>query len=71
MQASLRDPLELGYFACREVNVSFATVNTHGISAFSAATEVAVHGGEMIHWVWHVVATLHSGHQVFISSYTN
>ena len=50
-QASLRERLELGYFACREVNVSFATVSTHGISAFSPATEVAVHGGEMIHSV--------------------
>ena len=29
LQASLRDPLELGYFACREVNVSFAILSVH------------------------------------------
>ena len=50
LQASLSDPLDLGYFACEQVSVSFAVINNNrmldGLN-FSPKVEVFVHGGKL------------------------
>ena len=45
----MRDPLDLGFFACREINVSFAAIGIGGLSDFSPTVEIAVHGGEIMY----------------------
>ncbi len=45
LQERLEDLLDLGYFACRKGNVSFAAVNAYGRSNFSALSEVCIRGG--------------------------
>jgi len=47
LQDDISKPLDLGFFACSEVNVSFAVVNAYGTSNYSASTQVCVHGGRV------------------------
>ena len=51
LQTSLADPLDLSYFACNRVNVSFAVVGIAGPQLnlqFSPPVEVFVHGGKLL-----------------------
>ena len=50
----MRDPLDLGFFACREINVSFAAIGIGGLSDFSPTVEIVVHGGEIMCMCRHV-----------------
>ena len=48
MQPSFGDPLDLGFFACEDVAVSFAAVNAHTTSGYSPVTEICVPGGKEV-----------------------
>ena len=48
MQPSFGDPLDLGFFACEDVAVSFAAVNAHTASDYSPVTEICVPGGKEV-----------------------
>lgn len=48
-QPSLEEPLDLGFFACEQVNVSFAAVTAYGLSDYSqATTDLCIHGGQSL-----------------------
>ena len=48
-QSSLRDVLDLSFFACENVRIALAAVNGRGISDFTSQSSITVHGGTYIY----------------------
>ena len=57
----MSDPLDLSYFACEHVNVSFAVVNKNSTMDdlnFSPQAEIFVHGGVLGHSLIRYILTI-------------
>lgn len=46
VQPSLEETLNLGFYTCQEVEISYAAINKNGVSAYSPLLPYCAEGGE-------------------------